>query len=638
MQKNLPWKIIGILLSISAVILLWSFAPFKNLELLTYDARFKLKSPPPLSPQIFIIEIADDTIENLGAWPIPRDFHAELIAILRECGVKLTVFDVFFDQPTAEDELFSQSLQKAANVYLPVAFSLPEERKRKNAIISAESILSEPDELLLTSAKKTGHINIFVDADGKIRSLPLYIRHQDRIVPHLALQAACDWLGLNSAALRELKSGVVIDDRLFIPLTSDGAFLINYPAEWQKSFRHISYFDILTSYYSKKQKKASPKLNLEILTDTVCFIGSTATGTADLRPTPLENIYPMVGLHASVFNSIIQRSFIRDAGLPVNILISLLLFAVSLTICLKYSPLRAFRMILMCITAYCAFSLWLFNLGIWIGVFLPLCIFTLTYLGTTVYRFFAETRRRQLLEKELTIARDIQKNLLPQKIRVPATMTICAFFQPATFVAGDMYDIVEINEQTIGLFIADVAGKGVPAALIMSQTISFFRLISRRLIDCASVLGELNHELCLRLSDYRFVTGLYLVVDSSCGKACISSAGHLPALFYQKKTRTISRIDATKGLPLGIMADAAYEHQELLLEPGDKLLLFTDGLTEARNQQKEEFGLTRVEKVIVENETLSAHALSERIKTELCAFAAGAKQHDDICLLILEMC
>jgi CHASE2 domain-containing sensor protein len=636
MQKNLTPKAIGVLLSISAVILLWVFSPFESLELFTYDLRFKLKKPAPVSPQVLIIEVADDAIENLGKWPIPRDFHADLINILKECGSRLVVFDVLFDQPTAEDEIFSQSLQKAANVYLPVAFLLAEKRKKEKAIVLAESILSEPDESLLASAKKTGHTNIFVDSDGKVRSLPLFIRYQNRIFPQLGLEAACDWLGLDSNNLRQLKNGVVIDKRLFIPLASNGAFLINYPTGWQKSFRHLSYFEILKSYYSKKQKRGEPELDLTLLKDKVCFIGLTATGTADLKPTPLENIYPLVGLQASVFNSVIQRSFIRDAGILVNILISLLLFALSLAVCLKFSPLKAFWVSLVCIAAYGALSLWLFNLGIWVGLFLPLSIIALTYVGTTLYRFFAETRRRQLLEKELDIAREIQKSFLPQEIRVPANLDICAFFQPAKFVAGDLYDIVEVDKQKIGLFIADVSGKGVPAALVMAQTASFFRLISRRLADCAAVLGELNRELSLRLTG-RFITGIYLVVDTSCGRACISSAGHLPAILYQKKLRKVLRVDAAAGLPLGVMADTTYEQKELFLESQDKLILFTDGLIEARNQKKEEFGLVRIEKILLESENLSAAGLSEKIKKELCAFTAGAEQHDDISLLILEM-
>jgi CHASE2 domain-containing sensor protein len=599
------------------------FRMFHVYELISYDLRFKLRPPLAASGDIIIIEISDDTLKNLGLWPLPRDFHASLIDVLRESGAKIIVFDVLFSEPTVYDEALAASIKKQGHVYLPIAFDMREAIGRRHHFPKSERILADLIPALKSAAAGFGYINVFIDPDGKTRRVPLFIDFNGALVPSMALKAACDYLGSDAN-----------DVARSVPLTSQGSFLVNYPGKWAESFKRISYFEVLKAYGDSKSG-ANPEMDLSILKDKVCFIGLTATGTSDLRPTPLENIYPMLGLQASVFDSIIHKRYIVGVGAYANVLLNICIFVLSLFICLKFTPLKALVWVgaLGFFYGVAATALFIFC-GIWADLFTPLLFLSLTYVIATAYRFFAEARKRQLLEKELDIARAIQENFLPRDIKVPEGLSIAAFIQPAKFVAGDLYDIVARDDKKLGVFIGDVSGKGVPASLIMAQTISLFRIFAREACSASGALILLNKELFGKFSG-RFVTGLYVIVDSRAQTACVSSAGHSPLLLYKASERKVSEVELSAGLPLGITDDEAYQDVTFKFEKGDKLVFFTDGLYEARDVKGRDLGLSVVEKAILDNARLSSEELVGALKEGVFKFAKNAVQHDDITIIVL---
>jgi len=374
-----------------------------------------------------------------------------------------------------------------------------------------------------------------------------------------------------------------------------------------------------------------------VLKDKACFIGLTAAGASDLRPMPLDNIYPMVGLQASVFNSVVTGKFITDAGAPLNTLINLFVFILALVICLRLSPLKAFLGSIITIAVYFASAAGLFIIfNFWVDLFFPLLIVALTYIGVTAERFFQERKKRQLLEKELDIARSIQKSFLPSEIKELCGVKISAFMQPAKFVAGDLYDIVAVGAKRMGVFIGDVSGKGVPASLIMAQTISLFRIFSRTHPEAAQVLGALNKEFYGKFQG-RFVTCLYIVIDPQGSIAEVASAGHAPVLVYRKSNNALTEIELSAKMPLGIMEDLEYNAVSFEVKAGDKIIVFTDGLTEARDREGREFGLENIRNTISKHAHASAQNLADSLKEEVAKFAKGAEQHDDITLIVLEV-
>lgn len=632
-----PTLKVWLLLSISTIIILFSyFRVLHNYELLTYDLRLRLRPHLQESEDILIIEIEDSTLKNLGKWPLPRDFHASLINVLNEAKAKAIVFDILFSEATQNDEIFSKAISAAGNVYLPQAFYIQERLKKDYLPAKSNLILTEVSTSLRHSADRQGHINVFVDADGKTRKIPLFVTYKDKLIPHLTLRVTCDWLGLNLKNVEFKNTKVVVDNKLSLPVSFNTSFMVNYPDKWKKSFKHLSYFEILRAK-SQISKGVKPSLDLSLIKDKVCFIGLTATGTHDLRPTPLENVYPMLGLQASVFNSLISRRFINDAGPFLNTIINFVIFFLSLIICLRQTVLRALLGSTGLVLGYFLISTGLLiRYGIWIDLFLPLCVIGFTYGGSTISKVFEEARKRELLEKELDIARTIQRNFLPQDLSEFNGIEISTFMQPARFVAGDLYDIIPLDENRLGVFIGDVSGKGISASLIMAQTVSLFRIFARSIPNPAEVLRELNKELC-KILQARFVTALYLIVDLQSHLITASCAGHNPIISCKNGDKEISIVLPISGPPLGILESLEYEYFNRPINKGDKFLLYTDGISEAKNKKGEEFGIERLKSLFLRYKHLSGKQVLDELKKDVFKFCKGLTQHDDITLILLNI-
>jgi CHASE2 domain-containing sensor protein len=588
-----------------------------------------------MSDEIVLIEISDDSLKNLGVWPLPRDFHAALVDVLRKKGARMVIFDILFSEPTLYDEVFSGVVKEAGNVYFPLAMYIDEKKTDKKRVPQAPLILADLVPSLSAEARGLGHINVFLDADGKIRKIPLFVKFEDRLIPQMGFKAACDRLGYEAQDVTFAKNRLIIDGKLSIPVVGEDCFLVNYPGLWQKSFQHLSYFEILKAYTQEKEGK-EPSLDLAVLKDKVCFVGLTAAGTSDFRAVPLETVYPLVGLQASVFNSLVNQQFITYVGDLANALIALFLFVLSLVLCLRLGPIKALLGNFILGFTYLVISVVSFLVaGVWMDLFLPLLTVIAVYVISTAARFFAETRKRVLLEKELEIAQSIQKSFLPQGEVDFKGLDISSSIQPAKYVAGDLFDFVRISDTKLGVLIGDVAGKGVPASLIMAQIISIFRVLARQPCDGAAViLDAINKEIVGRIST-RFATCMYLVVDTAQNKVCVASAGHGPLLLYKKKTRATVEIELNAGFPLGISLESSFDNVFFDIEEGDKIVIFTDGLTEARDVRASEFGVERIKKIVTENGGEAPSRMAASLMEGVGHFAVHCVQHDDMTLIIL---
>jgi len=633
--KNISARFWVLSLSCSAILLILSLGFFENFENILYDLRFSLRPPLAVSHQAVIIEISDDTLKNLNSWPVPRDFHASLIDVLKENGAKKIVFDVIFEESTFEDDIFAQAIADAGNVYLPLVFTFGE-KSTQGAVTSSSSILADINKKFLGIIEGKGHINAFVDKDGKVRRVPLFFNYQNTLYPQISFKVACDTLGIDISRVQFFPGKVVIDNRLSLPVCRAGGLAINYPGKWGEAFKHFSYFEILKSY-AQEQKGEKPLLDLSVFKDKVCFVGLTATGTSDVSPTPVGKSYPMLGSQVSIFSSIMTKQLIVDVGFAANALISLIAFFLSLWIALRLTALRALLGNLGLATFIFLIATVLFILfGIWIGLFVPLLIIAMTHVACVSYRFFSEIRKRELLEKELEIARNIQQNFLPDEMPTLDKWEVAAFMQAAKFVAGDFYDVLPLDEKHVGVLIGDVSGKGAPAALIMAKTISLFRVFAREKISCAQVLEKLTADLYGKFAG-RFVTSIYLKINKEGDDIIASSAGHEPLLVYrlQNKDKKLEEIDLRSGLPLGVLDQGGYEEVQASLKSGDKLIFFTDGLSEARNKKGKDIDFKQIEKAILETSGQSAQATLEALKTAVFQFSKGAVQHDDITIIVI---
>jgi predicted ester cyclase len=244
-----------------------------------------------------------------------------------------------------------------------------------------------------------------------------------------------------------------------------------------------------------------------------------------------------------------------------------------------------------------------------------------------------ELRERERVEQELEVARRIQEALLPKELPRLHGWRITPHYQPAREVGGDFYDFLPLRDDRLGLVIGDVSGKGVAAALVMANTQSVLRAVSRRDPTPGQLLAEANEVLSAYIPPHMFVTCFYGILDPESGRLQYANAGHnLP---YWRHQGSAHELWAT-GMPLGLMPGISYEEKEALLVPGDTILFYTDGFVEAHNPKREMFGSPRLLSLMNEY-TSNLTNLTEHVLNALARFTGEApEQEDDITLVTLE--
>jgi sigma-B regulation protein RsbU (phosphoserine phosphatase) len=234
--------------------------------------------------------------------------------------------------------------------------------------------------------------------------------------------------------------------------------------------------------------------------------------------------------------------------------------------------------------------------------------------------------------RELSEALKIQQRLLPQQIPQIDGWELAVSWQPASGVGGDCFDTIRFGETRLALTIADVVGKGIPAALLMSNLQAAVRAFASEAIEPRELCQQVNRILCGNIAEGRFISFFYCVLDATAGVLTYTNAGHyLPMLV--RAEGSVERL-GSGGPVLGVLPEAEYEQAQVLLGPGDRIVLFTDGLTEARDAADQEFGEDRLLRAAVAHRACSAPALQARLTAAVAAFTGGRLQ-DDATLIIL---
>src|SRR5271169_3395581 len=237
-----------------------------------------------------------------------------------------------------------------------------------------------------------------------------------------------------------------------------------------------------------------------------------------------------------------------------------------------------------------------------------------------------------LQEREVAEARSIQQGLLPKSIPQQAGYEIAGAWQPAQSVGGDYYDVLEFDEGSLGLCIADVAGKGLPAALLMSNLQAAVRGLASTSLSPDGLCARLNSLVCHNTCNDRFITFFYAQLDGPARLLKYTNAGHnAPILVHRNGAH--ERLEAGGGV-LGVFPHQTFASGAAQLAPGDRVIFFTDGVTEACNAAGEEFGDARLLHMLQEHRLATASALQEKILAVVGEFSQG-HWHDDATLLIV---
>lgn len=235
----------------------------------------------------------------------------------------------------------------------------------------------------------------------------------------------------------------------------------------------------------------------------------------------------------------------------------------------------------------------------------------------------------QRIEQELEFAAIIQQSFLPSSPPQLEHFRLDAQNLSAKTVGGDFYDFLSLGDHLMGIAIGDVSGKGIPAALFMARLISDFRYLARSEASPSATLEKINEQLVRRSRRGMFVTMLYMVLDTQSGNATCVNAGHLPVLLQNRAG--IHTLSQNAGVPLGILPDIEFDEFSFRLEPGDKALLYTDGIVEAINTERERYTIRRV--IDYMGQAPKTSCLVNSLFQEVQGFAGGAPQHDDMTLL-----
>ncbi|MBN1447591.1 MAG: SpoIIE family protein phosphatase [Bacteroidetes bacterium] len=246
-------------------------------------------------------------------------------------------------------------------------------------------------------------------------------------------------------------------------------------------------------------------------------------------------------------------------------------------------------------------------------------------------------QKLQILHRELEVANRVQQEIIPKHF--PAfpehqEFSLFAAMHSASSVGGDFYDFFKIGDHALGVAVADVSGKGVPAALIMAASRSLLKSQALQGTAPAECLAQVNRSLCSENLSSMFVSLFYGVLDIRSGAFTYSSAGHNPPFKIDREAA--AHLDPVKGTVLGVDAGFTYRENTVTLHPGERLLIYTDGIVEAFNQEREEYSDARLQQLLTEDRPPGVEALVSRVLEDVRSHAGGMVQSDDMTVLALE--
>jgi diguanylate cyclase (GGDEF)-like protein len=380
----------------SLLVFLSARGALEHLNLIGTDILFHLRGPQPYNPNILVIEINEDNISKVGRWPWDRKWHATMAMALKGLGAKFVYFDILFSEPSSQedDDLFSAALKESGNVYLPFAFTEDDTGSQERL---------QPIKKFSAYEKGTGAINIYPDVDGVLRRLPLFFKRGENVYPHLVLRMAMDYLDLK---IKHITPNwlILADDKrtIRIPLVDGNKMLINWPGKWRDTFRHRSYLSVLNDY-KKLTERQRIDVDAQNFQDSICLIGVTGIGLYDIKPTPMDPVFPGVGLSAAALSNILDQRFLH---LAPSWIIQLFIYIFALTVALAAIGRRLLIKNLIVLASGAGFflaSFFLFKANILVIFFPPLLSLFGSYAVIGLYGFLRVTiEKKQLLKLSIT--------------------------------------------------------------------------------------------------------------------------------------------------------------------------------------------------------------------------------------------
>ncbi len=239
------------------------------------------------------------------------------------------------------------------------------------------------------------------------------------------------------------------------------------------------------------------------------------------------------------------------------------------------------------------------------------------------------------MERELQMARQVQASLLPQETPQIEGWEFAAHWQPAREVAGDYYDFIPLGGERLGLVIGDVSDKGMSAALFMALTRTIIRASLASTDSSADGIAQANRLICADATRGMFVTMFYALLDPVTGEIAYVNAGHNPPLLCRADKDELETLTRT-GMALGVVEDSPFEARTLPMNPGDFILLYTDGVTDATDAHERSFGMDRLRTVVLENREATGPEIVSALEQAVQDFVGSMAQFDDVAIVVVK--
>ncbi len=631
MMKKHGGMIIGLACAF-VIVIPYFLGFFEPAEYQGLDLLFRARGQRQVSQDIVVVEIDDRAINDFGRWPWPRGYHAEFLDMIEEFEPKAVVFDVLFSEKDAEhpddDMRLAAMTKRLGNVFFASFFDLSSDRvaRRKNLRAHKETI---PFKMLADNARGFGFVNILVEPDGKVRKIPLFISRDGQLKPSIDILAASYFMGVDPS-------------KLYAPTDGRGFMWINYPGPFTL-FKTISFSDIPISI-DQLEKGEKPVIDLRILKDKIVLVGLTATASEDYWSTSFSALYPGVGIRASSIDTMLRKDYLYRIFVPEICLILIAIGFAFGAVLPKRTPMQGlifFLVITSGIIALAIIDFAFFN--IWMDFISIIILCFIAYPAITLNQFIITRFEKGMIEKELQIASRIQQSILPQGLPQVPGVEAGVKCMPAKHVGGDFYDFiklfydfVKLKEDRLGVVIGDVSGKGVPAALFMAKSMADFRGISHNYNEAYRALSAINDRLTEEGVSGMFVTMQYLIYKPRERKIEYSNGGHNP-LVRVDAAGNACLLTQSVGTPIGIIPGSEFASDEFPVTTGELFLMYTDGISEARDKNGKEFGEDRILEKAKKYRDLKAQEIADKIVADVVEFSKGMPQHDDMTVIALKI-
>ncbi len=661
-----------------------------GLALRSFDLQQEI-APRSYQPmRVRIVAIDDRSLAKYGQWPWPRTLMARLVSQIAMQDPLVLGVDIILSEPDRyspknlarllpdlppsiarqldglpdNEVLLAQGFEKVPTVLgigvtddptlaptTPVRITIVRQAggNPKPFLHEYPYLLSSVPELR-RAERGAGSLVDNPGADGITRSVPMFILVGGNLVPTFALEMLRVAVSLGSVGIITSRHGIeaaTVGDVSFRTDVRGRA----YPY-FSKSYEY--------RYISAAELLDGTRPAAELRGDFV-LLGITSQGAADFRQTPL-GLMAGVEVHAQLLESMLTHSLLRRPHFWDRMEVALVIATGLLTIfALPYSrpSMAAIGFVAMTATVLAAtFASFVWYQVLVAGlyaivsssiIFGVMLVWNLISTEAGRRRLAAELEHRRQIEAridgELSAARSLQMGLLPHKFLGPPDrndVDVFATIEPARMVGGDFYDFLLLDSKRLTFAIADVSGKGVPAALFMAMTKEILRsaiakhedALDLAFAEASTKISAASAELVDKGADMMFVTAFAGILDLSSGQLAYVNAGHDPP-FVLRADAEPAELAGRGGPPLGAVDPLVCPVERLRLEAGDLLLLYTDGATESENKDHVFYGIARLRALLASSREATARGLVELVRADIRRFATGADQADDITLLAL---